>query len=156
MTPSLSAGLDSSSQLVVVRGLDDGSPVVYAAIHQVIVASHAEGFRINARAGGDDHAHPFRLGFDDGVGGEGGAQVQPGHLGRVHIHQNSSQGLPDGTEQIVMLGDYLGFGLDFKAIQDDGVRVGAAYVNSQKHKLSFAAAAAATAGPVGKYRGKIS
>jgi hypothetical protein len=112
----------------------DGPAVVDASGQDVVLAAERICVRVNSRSGNDEHAHLFGAAGDDGVGGQGRAQVDGADFRPFAILQDGAQRLGDGREQVVVIRRDLGHGFHPPVPDADAVRVRSSDIYSDKHK----------------------
>ena len=94
-------------------------------------------FRGNARSAHHQHAHRVGPAGDDGIGVQGGAQIKGGYRSGILIGKDEMQHLADRFQQIVMVGGGLGSGNQSGSVDEDGIGVGAADIDSYTHGNSL-------------------
>ncbi len=112
----------------------DGPAMVDASGQDMILAAQSVSVRVDSRSGNDEHAHFFGVAGDDGVGGQGGAQVDGADFRAFAILQDGAQRLGDGREQVFVICRDLGHGFHPAVPDADAVRVSSSDIDSDKHK----------------------
>ena len=111
----------------------DRAAVVHASRKHVILRAQGVGLRIDSGSGDDEHADLLGAPRDDGVGGQGGAQVQGADVRALAVFENEAQHLGYGGEQVVVIRGDLGHGFHATVSDVDAVRVGSSDIDSYKH-----------------------